>query len=558
MSIAKLFQNKTAVTLKCVAISLFSWGVFVNLAKFPRLDVDLYHDGFIYPMALLVQRGGIPNLDFFSSYGPLVPLIQGIWLKAFGASLFDLRLHGAVLIIIISILLLLLTRKFFGNAGACLISAMWLVGNPLILHPSLPWVDLYATLIQLLGIVYIGKISSIRPLDTVDFFRLGFLLSTGVLIKINFALPLIFVTLLLVYYFGLKNSLFFVQGVVTAFGIFVVVMHFIGSLKGYMEQGIIFHFSRGYTDGKSVRGLFSIRIMLFGLGIMFFLVLLNRIQDSIKITNNQLTVMTGIGSVTACITAYNFRELQVPFTSFVGEFQRDIASFLKNIPYALLYSSVLISIFSIMLLLRGKMFEINQKSALICIIGASSLFLLYPNPDPAHIWFIFPIVVTGLAPLFQTLLQENTKRLFYNLLLIPSCASLVTINMLYISIQREPHSFEPLVGMQSRGGWASQVDFNLSKLDESIGDKTVQYRCPLGIYSVANNKYRGSDYQFVETIPRFDKPRVPSNLIFECDLNLNELSNLMEEERILLVTKGPFPYGINVLYVNSQKDAARK
>lgn len=557
MSITKSSQNKNELLLKFVAVLLFSWGVFINLAKFPRLDVDLYHDGFIYPMALLVSQGGIPNIDTFSSYGPLVPLIQGAWLEVFGLSVFQLRLHGALLIVTISLLLLLLTRNHFGNAGACLISAMWLVGNPIILQPSLPWVDLYTTLIQLLGIAYIKKLSTVRFLKSVDFFRLGLFLSTGVLVKINFGLPLIFMFILLVFYFGFRNALFFAQGVLVTFGFAVAVMYFIGSLMGYIEQGVIFHFSRGYTDGKSVRGLFSVRILLFGLLIMFFLALLNKINCTIKIKNTHLTVISVAVSMIAGLTSYHFRKLEVPFTSFTGDIQKNLSILLKNSPYALLYGSVLVVIFSIILLfLRRKKTELDEKSAVMCIIGASSLLQLYPNPEPGHIWFIFPILVAGLAPWFRVLLQENTQRIFYKLILIPICASLVTINVEYMAIQREPHRFEPLVGMYSRVEWASRVDYNLSKLDEAITNKTVQYDCLLGIYSVANNKYRGSDYQFVETVPKFSRPKASSDLIFACDLNLDEVNALIKQEKILLVTNGPWPYGVNALYENSLSSQA--
>ena len=90
--------------MKTITLCLFAWGVIVNLVIFPRLDVDPYHDGFIYPMALLVSQGGVPNKDFFSMYGPMAPFVQGIWLDVFGPSLLNLRIHGAILIVTISIL----------------------------------------------------------------------------------------------------------------------------------------------------------------------------------------------------------------------------------------------------------------------------------------------------------------------------------------------------------------------------------------------------------------------------------------------------------------------
>ena len=97
--------------MKTITLCLFAWGVIVNLVIFPRLDVDPYHDGFIYPMALLVSQGGVPNKDFFSIYGPMAPFVQGIWLDVFGPSLLNLRTHGAILIVIISISLEMMQIK---------------------------------------------------------------------------------------------------------------------------------------------------------------------------------------------------------------------------------------------------------------------------------------------------------------------------------------------------------------------------------------------------------------------------------------------------------------
>jgi hypothetical protein len=128
--------------------------------------------------------------------------------------------------------------------------------------------------------------------------------------------------------------------------------------------------------------------------------------------------------------------------------------------------------------------------------------------------------------------------------------ALITINVSYISIDREQHTAKPFVGMLSQQGKTSVIDSTMSQLEKIITKETVQYNCPLGIYSVAGNNYRGSDYQYVDLIPKFNKPKAKSDLIFACGLNQNEFESLEQQHRILLVTKGPIPYGINVLYVS--------
>ena len=182
--------------------------------------------------------------------------------RRIGPSLLNLRIHGAVLIVIISILLFSLSRRFLGDVGAGLISTIWLVGNPLIVQPSLPWVDLYTTLILLLGILYVGKVSSRDALRPLNFFVLGIVLALGVFAKINFSIPLVGVFLLVTIYFGLKNSLALALGILVTLTVCIGLMYFIGSLKGYIEQGIIFPFSI-HDEGKSLRGIFNIKILIF-------------------------------------------------------------------------------------------------------------------------------------------------------------------------------------------------------------------------------------------------------------------------------------------------------
>ena len=111
-----------------------AWGFILNMIIFPRLDVDTYHDGFIYPMALSASRGAVPYKDFFSSYGPVVPIIQGHWIKLFGENLLALRIHGGFLISLIAVILYLLLRPVWGLRLSLIIVSIWMVGNPLIMQ----------------------------------------------------------------------------------------------------------------------------------------------------------------------------------------------------------------------------------------------------------------------------------------------------------------------------------------------------------------------------------------------------------------------------------------
>lgn len=544
-----LQPRKNNLAMKTLICFLSAWGIIVNLFIFPRLDVDLYHDGFIYPMALLVSQGGIPNKNFFSVYGPVAPFVQGLWLDVFGPSLLNLRIHGALLIVVISILLFCLSRRFLGGVGAGLISTIWLVGNPLIVHPSLAWVDLYTTLILLLGIIYVGQVCSRDNLRPLNYFILGIILALGVFTKINFSIPLTGVFLLITIYFGFKNGLALAQGILVTLTILITLMYFIGSLQGYIEQGIVFPFSM-HDEGRSIRAIFNIKILIFGFGALLILYLFNRLSFSNKITHRHILGSSITLTLCALLIAIYFRNLSVPFVAFAGDISRDLSNFLKNLPYWLLFCSIFFAMISVArVFIRKKSEKLDSQSVLTSILGFSSIFQLYPNPEPGHIWFIFPVVIIAAMVWAPSLLNAKTIELITKLALLPTCAALVTINVLYISIDREQHKAVPLMGMLSQQGKPALIDSTMNQLENLITNETVQYNCPLGIFSVVGNKYRGSDYQYVDLIPKFSVPKTPSDLIFACDLSQSEFESLEQQQKILLVTEGPSPYGLNVLYI---------
>ena len=546
------FYKNAGIAMNTISLCLFAWGVIVNLVIFPRLDVDPYHDGFIYPMALLVSQGGVPNKDFFSMYGPMAPFVQGIWLDVFGPSLLNLRIHGAILIVIISILLFFLSRRFLGNVGAGLISTIWLVGNPLIVQPSLPWVDLYTTLILLLGIIYVGKVSSRDALRPRNYFVLGIVLALGVFAKINFSIPLVVIFLLVTIYFGFKSSLALAQGILVTLTVFIGLMYFIGSLKGYIEQGIIFPFSM-HDEGKSLRGILNIKILIFGSGALLISYVFSKLSFSNRLTRRHILGTSAILTLSACLIAFYFREVSAPFVAFAGDISKDLSNFLKNSPYWLLFASIFLAVISVArVFVRRKSKKLDSQSVLMGIIGFSSIFQLYPNPEPGHIWFVFPVAIIAAMVWVPSLMNEKNLGYLSKFVLIPTCAALITINVSYISIDREQHTAKPFEGMLSKQGKTSLIDSTMRQLEKIIIKEKVQYNCPLGIYSVAGNNYRGSDYQYVDLIPKFNRPKVDSDLIFTCDLDQDGVETLEKQEKILLVTEGPSPYGKNVLYVFPQ------
>ena len=537
--------------MKKFTILIFGWALAINCFIFPTLDLDTFHDGFIYPMALIDSNGGNPNKDYFSLYGPIVPSIHGLWLQLFGENVWRLRLHGATIISIISLLLYLVLRTKLDNSTSILICASWLVGNPLIVQPSLPWVDLYTTTILILGMLYIIKHKFHADKH---FFLLGITFSLGIFIKINFVIPIFGIWLVIIFVYGIRSGVFFVTGVLITILTAIIIMLMTGSLIDYFKQGIVFPLNM-YDEGKSLRGLINVKIILFGVAVMLLLIAWRRVPHSLKesrVFNLWLPMFLCAAAV--FITLF-FRKINEPFSALLGLNPVDaINNLLKNSPYALMYSAIFIIWLKGFSSIRNSTIFMNRDSkTLILGIAVCSTLQLYPNPEPGHIWYILPIVIAGIFYDNSFNQYKNLdEKLFTKLLLLPTCLSLVTINLIYVSQERINHTVEPLRQMKSAPQVVESVDLTLRKLSFFTSGKTVQFNCPLGIYSVAGNTYRGSDSQYVDIIPKYKIPKTDSDLIFECDLEKNQISRIERSRRVLFVSPGYGQYGENILYSSSE------
>lgn len=534
-------------TTRNFTILIGGWSVLVNIYFFPAFDVDTYHDGFIYPMALISSNGGIPNKSFFSMYGPIGPSVQGLWLQIFGQSLWILRLHGAILISVIGICIYRILNRQLTTTVAVLLSSIWLAGNPLIVQPSLPWVDLYTTLILLVGILYINRC---RLLTNRDIFFLGILFALGVFAKINFAIPLFAISLIVVLIYGIRSGLLFSLGSLITLFSGTSIMLIRGSFSDYISQGIIFPLTM-HDEGKSIRGLLNLKILLFGLAMAFILMNWRRIPLARKASITFRVWLPILLCSFAVILTIMFRKIDEPFLSLQDLNSMEIFnSLLKNLPYFPMFAAIpILWIKAINVLRKWSLSNIKEGSSLILGIAISCTFQLYPNPEPAHIWYIAPVVIVGIfyhnsRQPFAELDQISLSRL----LLIPTCLALITINILYMSQERINHTMDPLKQMKSAPQVVKSIDYTLRQLSLFTRGKSVQFNCPLGIYSVADNVYRGSDNQYVDLIPQYGITKTESDLIFECDLSKAEVAGINNSAQVLFISSGYGQYGDNVLY----------
>ena len=96
-----------------LALSVFL-AQFAYFGLFARLDPEPHHDGVMLAAAIGVSEGKIPNKDVFTQYGPLTPLLQGMWLRLTEPTLLSLRIFTSLLLAGCGLVLFLILKSRLG------------------------------------------------------------------------------------------------------------------------------------------------------------------------------------------------------------------------------------------------------------------------------------------------------------------------------------------------------------------------------------------------------------------------------------------------------------
>lgn len=551
--------KQTTKTNRIIALFLFMvtmWAIILNWLLLPKLDVDTYHDGFIYPMALQQSKGYIPNKDFFSLYGPVAPVISGLWVRVFGESLLILRLYGAFIITLIAILMYIIVRKHLNNTVALVLCLVWLLGNPLIVHPSLPWVDLHTTLILIFATFLFTNTKLSQLKNGKKAYIAGLFLGLGIFTKVNFGLVVAVFIALISYLFGIRVAIRALFGAVTSGSFVVLYMVLNESLVPYLEQTIYFAWLQ-HDEGKQLRGLINVKSILFGSILILIFFLLERHKDQFSLLRRSVWkyMFACFSCVIWFIIAFRFRHIEEPFIAITLDPIAILKNLLKNLLYFPLFASILLLPAVFLFTLWAKRDLIGSRKlnpeVFLGTLCLAYIVQLYPNPEPAHIWYIFPIATIGVLNLLS---EQKHKQIFNSItkyVIAPTICGLIVINIQLLSVVRVNHQADPLYGMMSRPEAVSRIDKTLYLLSSYVSDGTVKFDCPKGIYSVFSNTFFASDYQYVDIIPQYYKGKVPAPLTFECELESDKIIEIRGNHQVVFETEGELPGLKNILYKNS-------
>lgn len=514
-----------------------------------KWDPDPHHDGYVYAQALAASEGMVPNRDFFAMYGPLNPFLQGIWLNITNHNLISLRYFASLLLALTGVAIFVGTKNEIGRKYSFLLSLSWAIGNPLIHSPSLPWPNIILTLLLVSSII-IAK-SDFKKFKY-TFIYIGIILSLSILIR-NYAIFSVLILFVTMYYWPSKNVKALRHltygSLITLIFVLVVFMKF-KMTKSFVDQTIVYGFLKGH-DSRDLRGLFNIRILAFGIIFMAFLLIYQKIINSIRDSRKEIVKISLFILITLTF-AYsghlqNNRNWNKGFSKNLIADCRLIMENLINLPlYVIPFIFIFVSI-SILQLRKKSEDSIDLAAYAIAL---SSIFQLFPSPHISKIWHIIPILLVGLAPYFNLYFGQNINflRTAINYIIIPILISLLLVFYNQASVIRIPFKNDVLTGILGKPDQVESIDSTMILLKTKGKARDIEFRCVDGLFATSGNKYLAVDPYYVIAIPPFAHEHFSASQIFFCHVSkpYNQIFD-SSQYNIIFETKSTYSNEFNLL-----------
>ena len=541
-----------------------------------RWDPEPHHDGVIYAAAVAVRDGLAPNRDVFAQYGPLVPEIQGLWLREFGPALLNLRILNALLLAAIGLMLFNLCKKRIGIITSALVTFAWAFASPRpcqqtcsnLFTTKLPWPSVFSTLILMISLTLLNSIkmreekSKIRILV---FGGVGFLLMVGGFSRIQLFASVVFVVLLM--FWKLERKKFrndkypFLLGGILSILVSVLLLIKFGIWQSFLDQCIFWSFHK-YGETPLSATTFIDILWFLGVALIFmgiWVITSRAIQYQNSILKFLFLITPSAIFILAAIILNIGRNKSSYLIGRNGNFLVDISS---NVLSGLGYSSVIYILYKVIPKFArrstSESFEIENDLSLdpvriVCLgIAASALFQLYPFFDPLHLWWITPVLIGGiLSSCPSASASIRFKQLVARAILIGLVLSGIFQLVVDTEANRVAFHDVALHGMTASPDEVRRVDSTMLMLSKFGIPRHIKFFCADGLYAAAGGKYLASDGNFVNWAPttsRGDQAGGYSQ-IFVCNVKARAIKDFQDIGWKLISKTAVEPgYGVSALF----------
>jgi hypothetical protein len=495
--------------------------------KVAPLQADPQHDGVILAAAIAVSEGHPIHAGVFSQYGPLAPLVQGVFLHFTENSLIALRYFTAIQVLVIGILLYQLLLKISEKKIALTVTASWLLASGIwsTKFPGvlLPWPSLISTLLILCAmlicvlvevkdsrILWVGNIISGALVGLSGFGRIQSFLMIAA-----FSIPLLIRSK-----WKLRNFLLFLGGTAISIICMIGYLTYIGSLRSFVDQFILWPLQiypnlgsgNRYNRFQFIMILIEALVFISMLGIGIYLTRRRKSERFIKVVLLIIPII---------FVSFGFWVSQTTFAPI--RYRVLFGEPLERILVSPLYASAVLSVVLFVALVFAKLtkrivIKVDFTTSLIVIVGACATIQLYPQPDVMHLWWVSPLSLPVLiiaVSYFRHELSEILKKILLlnmrNFSVLGLC-----LGVLFIYSPWTQYEIPVLKGMYASADKVARVDFYGVIENYAIKGRS-SFDCPDGLYSVIDGTYLPADQWFVNWGYLSSTKRDIGSIRFICD-----------------------------------------
>ena len=387
------------------------------LLFFMRLDFDGGHEGYLLSTAIALKDGNKMFLDFYSLYGPILPLVHSLAILNQDYANLCLRIFDDLIIASICFLFLNLIRfKNISIRYGYLVFTIivWVCLSYFFFgQTQLAWSSTLALLFQIILLNLICNVYtdlSDKSSKYLSEIGIATMLVVLPLTRLNTGLLTNFVTLVFMFLMSHKNAKFQKTWVrVTLLGTLfsgVVLFYFYiqGSLRSMYEQSLVMPIrlmTSSYVVGSDnwnalpVIGNYFVRSLPFIFLLLIGLSIFDRMQYFKLFSALKAKFFKGF--LISIVTIF-FGFILI---TMLHSTQRLAWSYSRLIVFLTIFGIIaaLYLLFSEVIFEKLRFFHIRFPVVLLCLYGLSGIIQIYPTHDARHIWMGLPFLLLAL-PLF--------------------------------------------------------------------------------------------------------------------------------------------------------------
>lgn len=506
---------------------------FFYLSFIHSWEVDPHHDGIMYTAAVGAYEGKVPNRDFFAQYGPISPIIQGLWFRLTDPTVWNLRLLASLGLAFIGALIYIGARRRLSILTSVLLSSCWVLSGPF----GLPWSSVFSTIFILGSLLLFESIfsSQFQGKSRYYGFFIGVLLALGTFTRIHTLVVFFAATLgLLAFRDPWKYRRI---AALVSLGYFLTLISITlalakhDALKAYLNQCILWASGR-YAGGPELSISFFFNLMwipLFGITNLLILKHLSN-SKSLKVSYT-LKITLPIFFFYSVLVLLSQLQRSGPETLRNPRILSIIAGQKAQFSFNFLVLTFFVGLlaFGLYKSVKGKNLELfvgNKSQIVYVLIAVATLTQLYPYADEYHIAFIVPIVIVASVFVLPQELKSNRSQLAFRYLAVVLIPTLITHALILANVGRVEFKSKTLTGMY--GSWQSTKPLDLTMLQLERERPGIRFLCADGLYAGAGGQYLSDNEKFVNWGPPSTGKRV-ANREFVCSADQQLISSYGEQ-----------------------------